>query len=62
VAEFEGDATLANGERYCNQYCMAFTLRDGKITQVNEYYCTILADAKIGPLLANIEEQRKAKV
>lgn len=59
VAEFEGDAVLSNGERYCNQYCMVFTLRDGKIKQVNEYYCTILADEKIGPLLADVEKQRK---
>jgi len=36
-----------------------FTLRDGKIKMVNEYYCTILADEKIAPLLAGIEEQRK---
>jgi ketosteroid isomerase-like protein len=59
TVEFEGDATLANGERYCNQYCMVFTLRDGRIRQVNEYYCTILADQKLGPLLGEIEEQRK---
>ena len=59
VVEFEGDATLANGERYCNQYCMVFTLVDGKIKLGNEYYCTILADEKIGPLLADVEAQRR---
>jgi len=59
AAEFEGDATLANGERYCNQYCMVFTLREGRIRQINEYFCTVLADQKIGPLLADVEEQRK---
>jgi uncharacterized protein len=58
VAEFEGNSTLANGEQYDNQYCMVFTLRDGKIVNVNEYYCTILADEKILPLLASVEEQR----
>ena len=58
AVEFEGDATLANGERYCNQYSMIFTLYDGKIKSVNEYYCTLLADEKILPLLANVEEQR----
>lgn len=62
AVEFEGDATLANGERYCNQYCMVFTLRDGKIKQVNEYFCTLLADQKIGPLLADVEEQRQKSV
>jgi ketosteroid isomerase-like protein len=58
VVEFEGDATLANGERYCNQYCMVFTVLDDRIKVVNEYYCTILADEKIGPLLASVEKQR----
>ena len=57
AVEFEGDAVLSNGERYCNQYCMVFTLRDDRIMHVNEYYCTILADEKIGPLL--VEAQRK---
>ncbi|MCJ2186810.1 nuclear transport factor 2 family protein [Novosphingobium beihaiensis] len=51
AVEFEGHARLANGEPYCNQYCMVFTLRGGRIVHVNEYYCTILADAAIGPLL-----------
>ena len=59
VVEFEGNATLANGERYGNQYCMVFTLCDAKIKRVNEYYCTILADQKIGPLLSEVEQRRK---
>lgn len=58
VVEFEGDAVLANGVDYCNQYCMVFTLEGGKIKQVNEYYCTILADERIGPLLADVEARR----
>jgi ketosteroid isomerase-like protein len=59
VVEFEGDAVLANGADYRNQYCMVFTLRDGRIRQVNEYYCTILADERIGPLLAEVVEHRR---
>lgn len=59
AVEFEGDATLVNGERYANQYCMVFTLSDGLIKTVNEYYCTILADDRIGPLLADVETQRQ---
>lgn len=59
AVEFEGNATLVNGQSYCNQYCMVFTLADGLIKHVNEYYCTILADDRIGPLLADVEEQRK---
>ncbi|TCM15345.1 ketosteroid isomerase-like protein [Novosphingobium sp. PhB165] len=58
VVEFEGNATLVNGEAYCNQYCMVFTLLEGKIVHVNEYYCTILADQKILPLLADVESRR----
>jgi ketosteroid isomerase-like protein len=58
AAEFEGSAVLVNGEDYNNQYCMVFTLAEGRITRVNEYYCTILADAKILPLLAEVEAQR----
>jgi ketosteroid isomerase-like protein len=52
VVEFEGNATLVNGASYCNQYCMVFTLRAGKIQQVNEYFCTILADEVLFPLVA----------
>jgi uncharacterized protein len=51
VVEFEGNAKLSNGEDYNNQYCMVFTLKDGKIKQVNEYFCTILADQKLWPLV-----------
>lgn len=58
VVEFEGNATLANGVDYCNQYCMVFTMEDGLIKNVNEYYCTILADERILPLLADVEAQR----
>ena len=61
VVEFEGDATLSNGERYCNQYAMVFTLRDGKIKQVNEYFCTILADKVLYPLVAAAEQAQAIK-
>ncbi|MET0180855.1 MAG: hypothetical protein ABW194_10305 [Novosphingobium sp.] len=37
---------------------MVFTLAEGKASRVNEYYCTILADAKILPLLVDVEQQR----
>lgn len=58
AVEFEGNATLANGVDYSNQYCMLFTLKNGLITLVHEYYCTILADERILPLLASVEAQR----
>ncbi|HET8710947.1 MAG TPA: nuclear transport factor 2 family protein [Spongiibacteraceae bacterium] len=55
VVEFEGHGTLINGESYSNQYCMVFTVRDGKIRQVNEYFCTILADKVLWPLVENMQ-------
>lgn len=57
AVEFEGDAVLYNGTPYCNQYCMIFTVEDGRIKQVNEYFCTILADETLYPLVAASEEQ-----
>ncbi len=60
VVEFEGNAKLSNGEDYCNEYCLLFTFENGLILHVHEYYCTILADDKILPLLASVEEQRHA--
>ena len=56
AVEFEGDATLADGKSYCNQYCMVFTLREGKIKQVHEYFCTQLADEALYPLVAAMEQ------
>ncbi len=56
AAEWEGDAVLKSGKRYANQYCMVFTLRDGLICQLNEYYCTILADDCMLPMLAELRD------
>jgi len=52
VAEFKGNGVLANGEPYCNEYCMVFFLRDGRIAQVREYFCTVLAEKVLLPLFA----------
>lgn len=57
VLEFEGNAVLSNGAPYCNQYVFIFTFRDGKITQLDEYFCTVLADEVILPLLAQQGEK-----
>jgi ketosteroid isomerase-like protein len=59
AVEFEGNAELANGKDYCNQYCMVFTLANGKITLGHEYYCTLLADDRLLPVLAEVEEKRQ---
>jgi len=54
VVEFEGNATTCDGKPYNNQYCMVFMLADGKIKQVNEYFCTILAEQVLWPLVAQM--------
>jgi ketosteroid isomerase-like protein len=51
VVEWEGNATTSDGKAYKNEYCMVFTLKDRKIKQVNEYFCTILADQVLWPLV-----------
>lgn len=57
AVEFEGDALTCEGKRYCNQYCMVFTLAAGKIRQVNEYFCTKLADEVLYPAVAALERR-----
>ena len=55
VVEFEGNGVLFNGEPYGNQYCMVFKMRDGRICQVNEYFCTLLAEQRLWPVIADME-------
>lgn len=57
VVEFEGNATTCDGKPYHNQYCMVFTLADGKIKQVNEYFCTIHADEVLWPLVEKMANE-----
>ena len=52
LLEFEGHGVLRNGTPYPNHYAFIFTFRDGKISQLNEYFCTVQADNVILPLLA----------
>lgn len=51
VVEFEGNAETCDGKPYNNQYCMVFTVIDGKIKHVNEYFCTKTADDVLWPLV-----------
>jgi ketosteroid isomerase-like protein len=61
VVEFEGNAVTCEGKPYCNQYCMVFTMRDGKIKQVNEYFCTKLADDVLYPAVVALEQQEQIR-
>jgi ketosteroid isomerase-like protein len=54
VVEFEGNGVLFNGEPYGNEYCMVFRLRDGRICQVNEYFCTLLAEQRLWPVIKDM--------
>ncbi|GAA1106242.1 MULTISPECIES: nuclear transport factor 2 family protein [Streptomyces violaceusniger group] len=42
IVEETMTATLANGNRYANDYCLVFELRDGLIHRVREYMDTAL--------------------
>lgn len=61
AVEFEGNATLRNGAAYNNQYCMVFTMRDGKIKHINEYFCTKLADEVLYPVVEEMERALESK-
>lgn len=51
VIEAEGDTKTSAGKPYCNQYCFVITLADGKVKHVNEYFCGVLANEVIWPLV-----------
>ena len=55
--EWEGDAVLSNGAPYRNQYVFIFTLKDGLIDKLDEYFCTVHADTVILPLLLQQSEE-----
>ena len=56
VIEWEGNAVLSNGVPYHNQYVFIFTFTGGKISRLDEYFCTVHADATIYPLLMDLSE------
>jgi ketosteroid isomerase-like protein len=57
VVEWEGNSITNTGKPYNNQYCMVFKLEDAKIKQVNEYFCTKLADEVLWPLVEKMIAQ-----
>ena len=57
AVEWEGNAVTRDGKAYCNQYCMVFTLKDGKIKQVNEYFCTKLAEEVLWPSVEKMQKE-----
>lgn len=57
VVEAEGNAVTSDGKPYCNQYCFVFTVKNGKIKQVNEYFCTKLAEDVLWPLVEAMQDE-----
>jgi uncharacterized protein len=49
VARSQGDVTLRTGERYDNQYCFWYRLRDGLIEEIIEYGDTALIERVLQP-------------
>ena len=49
VARCQGDVMLRTGERYGNQYCFWFRLRDGLIVEIIEYGDTALVERVLQP-------------
>ena len=48
VIESSGKAETKDGRPYNNTYCHVFTMRNGKIGEVTEYFDTELASAVLG--------------
>ena len=57
VLEWEGNAVLSNGAPYGNHYVFIFTFENGLIRRLDEYFCTVLADTVILPLLLQKGEE-----
>jgi ketosteroid isomerase-like protein len=55
--EAEGNAVTSQGTPYRNQYCFMFTLADGKIKQINEYFCNVHANEVLWPLVEEAQKQ-----
>jgi ketosteroid isomerase-like protein len=47
--EVDGRSTLSNGLPYNNQYHFLFRIRDGRIIELKEYFCTKLVEEVLLP-------------
>ena len=52
VCETKGSSELVTGQPYNNEYVFIFTLRDGRVCGIREYFDTKLVDETMGPMLA----------
>lgn len=53
--EGEGNAVTSDGTPYRNSYCWVFTMADGKIKRLHEYFCTKLADEVLWPVAEKMQ-------
>ena len=54
-AEVKGQATLANGVEYNNEYHFLFFLSGGKIRVIREYSDTKLVEERFGAMMAGVQ-------
>lgn len=52
AVEAQGNAVTADGTKYQNNYAFLFRLENGKIKQINEYFCNVHADEVLWPVIA----------
>ncbi len=52
VCETKGSSELVTGAPYNNEYVFIFTLREGRVCGIREYFDTKLVDETMGPMLA----------
>jgi uncharacterized protein len=53
VVEARGEMVTKQGERYDNQYCLMYRLRDGMIVEIREYQDSTLCERVLGPYPAD---------
>jgi ketosteroid isomerase-like protein len=49
--EAQGNAVTKDGQDYRNRYAFLFKFEDGKIKEINEYFCGVHADEVLWPLV-----------
>ncbi len=53
VVEALGEMETKQGNRYDNQYCLLYRLREGKIVEIREYQDSTLCERVLGPYPAD---------
>lgn len=52
MVECEGDGVTCEGTAYANHYVFLFTMKDGLVARIDEYFCNVLANEVLWPLVA----------